>query len=79
MIVKEGYRFYKASAAVPQGQVDWVHLLAPSAVGMVFSFAAGLLALRWLSSWLGEGRWHYFGFYCLAVSACLFLFGGNLP
>jgi undecaprenyl-diphosphatase len=79
VIVKEGYRFYKASGDVPHGQVDWIHLLTPSAVGMIFSFAAGLLALRWLSRWLSDGRWHYFGFYCLAVSACLFIFGGQLP
>jgi undecaprenyl-diphosphatase len=75
VIVKEGYRFYKAAAALPQGQVDWVHLLTPSVAGMAFSFLAGLIALRWLSRWLAEGRWHYFGFYCLVVSACLFLFG----
>jgi undecaprenyl-diphosphatase len=78
VIAKEGYRFWKASAVIPQGQVDWVHLLAPSAVGMALSFVAGLVALRWLSRWLADGRWHYFGFYCFFVSACLFAFGGRL-
>jgi undecaprenyl-diphosphatase len=39
---------------------------------MVFSFLAGLLALRWLSSWLEQGRWHYFGYYCLAASLAVF-------
>jgi undecaprenyl-diphosphatase len=36
---------------------------------MLLSFLAGLVALRWLSRWLEHGRWHYFGFYCLAASA----------
>ena len=44
------------------------HLLAPGLLGMVFSFMAGLLALRWLSTWLEKGRWSYFGYYCLAFS-----------
>ena len=44
-------------------------LFTPGLIGMVFSFAAGLLALRWLSDWLENGRWRYFGWYCLAASA----------
>jgi undecaprenyl-diphosphatase len=43
--------------------------LTPGLLGMVFAFASGLLALRWLSSWLENGRWGYFGYYCLAASA----------
>jgi undecaprenyl-diphosphatase len=39
----------------------------------VSSFIAGLLALRWLSSWLERGRWHFFGFYCLAASAAVLI------
>lgn len=77
VIVREGYRFYKASAATGHTTHDWLPLLTPSLIGMVFSFLAGLLALRWLSRWLEAGRWQYFGFYCLAVSALLFLFGGR--
>lgn len=42
--------------------------LGMSLLGMVFSFAAGLLALRWLSRWLETGRWYLFGVYCLAAS-----------
>jgi undecaprenyl-diphosphatase len=38
---------------------------------MVFSFLAGLVALRWLSAWLERGRWKYFGFY--AVFAALMI------
>jgi undecaprenyl-diphosphatase len=36
--------------------------------GMVFSFIAGLAALRWLSSWLESGKWYLFGVYCLCAS-----------
>jgi undecaprenyl-diphosphatase len=36
---------------------------------MVFSFLAGLIALRWLSRWLEHGRWYLFGIYCLVASA----------
>ena len=35
---------------------------------MGLSFLAGLMALRWLSKWLEQGRWHSFGVYCLLVS-----------
>ena len=47
-------------------------LLLPGLVGMVFSFAAGLLALRWLSAWLERGRWAYFGYYCLVLAVIVF-------
>jgi undecaprenyl-diphosphatase len=39
---------------------------------MVFSFVAGLVALKWLSSWLESGRWLLFGIYCLSASAIVF-------
>lgn len=45
-------------------------------LGMVFSFGAGLGAIRWLSSWLERGRWGFFGIYCLALSALLFALAG---
>jgi hypothetical protein len=35
---------------------------------MVLSFVAGLLALRWLSRWLEQGRWYLFGCYWLAAA-----------
>jgi undecaprenyl-diphosphatase len=43
-------------------------LCLPSLVGMVLSFGTGLLALRWLSAWLQNGRWYLFGFYCSCAS-----------
>jgi undecaprenyl-diphosphatase len=78
VIVKEGWRFYKATVASGHTVHDWLPLLMPSVVGMVFAFLAGLVALRWLSRWLEAGRWQYFGFYCLFVSAMLFAFGDRL-
>jgi undecaprenyl-diphosphatase len=41
-------------------------------LGMILSFVAGLLALRWLSSWLENGRWYWFGIYCVVASAVVF-------
>ena len=45
-----------------------LHLTGPGLIGMACSFVAGLLALRILSRWLENGRWHYFGYYCLAAA-----------
>jgi len=39
---------------------------------MSFSFLAGLVALKWLSSWLESGRWYLFGIYCLLASGVVF-------
>jgi undecaprenyl-diphosphatase len=50
-------------------QESALHLLMPDLVGMILSFAAGLLALKWLSRWLEDGRWQWFGYYCLVVAA----------
>jgi undecaprenyl-diphosphatase len=59
------------------GTDKFLHLLAPSFFGMIFSFGAGLVALRWLSSWLEKGRWSYFGFYCLGLAAFVWFWGGH--
>ncbi len=66
-IGKEAIRLMKANK-MPGAHIPLTHLLAPSLVGMVFSFAAGLVALKWLSQWLEGGRWKLFGFYCVAAS-----------
>jgi undecaprenyl-diphosphatase len=44
-------------------------LFAPGLIGMIFSFIAGMLALKWLSHWLEGGRWKWFGYYCLVAAA----------
>ena len=36
-----------------------------SLIGFLSAFLAGLLALKWLSKWLDQGRWYWFGIYCL--------------
>ncbi len=48
-------------------------LVLPGLIGMIASFLAGLLALRWLSRWLEAGRWQYFGYYCLGAAAVVAL------
>ena len=51
VVAREAWRLFKPQegmAALPHGEI--AYLAAPGLVGMVFSFLAGLLALRWLSS-----------------------------
>ncbi len=45
--------------------------VTPSVVGLFFAFLAGLVALKWLSSWLENGRWYLFGIYCLLAAGGL--------
>lgn len=45
--------------------------IAPSIMGGIFAFLAGLLALKWLSRWLESGKWYIFGIYCLAFAAAV--------
>jgi undecaprenyl-diphosphatase len=66
VIAKEALRLLKANKE--GAHVPMLHLLTPSLVGMLFSFGAGLLALKWLSQWLEGGQWKLFGFYCVAAS-----------
>jgi undecaprenyl-diphosphatase len=68
VIVREAHRLLKAQAVVPADSASLWQLAGPSLLGMLFSFAAGVLALRWLSRWLEQGRWHFFGGYCLFAS-----------
>jgi undecaprenyl-diphosphatase len=67
-------RLLKAShaAAATGASIDLHAALVGSLLGMVFSFAAGMVALRWLSSWLESGRWYIFGIYCLVASTVVF-------
>lgn len=75
VIGREALRLVKAShEATAMGAATDLHsAVALSLIGMVLSFFAGLLALRWLSSWLENGRWYLFGIYCLVASAAVFL------
>jgi len=69
----EALRLAKAShAATAAGApIDLHGAVVSSLLGMVFAFFAGLVALKWLSSWLESGRWYLFGIYCLLASAVI--------
>ena len=75
VIVKEGYRLWVAQQATLASTGGLFANVWPSLVGMCFSFLAGLVALKWLSRWLEHGRWHLFGYYCLAASAAVLIAG----
>lgn len=74
VIARESMRLIKASheAAASGTTLDLHNTVAIALIGMVLSFFAGLAALRWLSSWLEEGRWYLFGIYCLVASGGVF-------
>ena len=71
LIVVELHRLIKLHASETE-QHHLAHLAAPALVGMTASFFAGLLGLRLLSRWLEQGRWQYFGYYCLFASLLVF-------
>lgn len=54
------------------GGLNLASAMVPGLIGMLCSFVAGLLALKWLSRWLEGGRWYLFGIYCLLASAGVF-------
>ena len=74
VVAREALRLMKASheAAAAGAPIDLHGSLVTSLLGAVFAFFAGLVALRWLSSWLEEGRWYLFGIYCLVASVVVF-------
>ena len=61
-----------ASQLVPASALHVQGIFLPSIIGMVFSFLAGLVALKWLSGWLENGRWYLFGIYCLVASVVVY-------
>jgi undecaprenyl-diphosphatase len=74
VVGREALRLVHHNSAAPGAQSvheSMVQLFLPGLVGMVFSFGAGLLALKWLSRWLEGGRWVFFGYYCLAAAAAV--------
>lgn len=66
-IGREALRLHHADTS------GFAHAVAPSLLGMVFAFLAGLVALKWLSAWLERGRWYYFGIYCIVASIVVFV------
>jgi len=77
VIAREVLRLLKAHHEPALTIANAAGLLYPSLLGMILSFLAGLAALRWLSSWLERGRWHFFGIYCLGASFVVFLLQKN--
>ena len=74
VVAREALRLVKASheAAAASAPIDLSGSIAVSLVGAVFAFIAGLVALRWLSAWLEQGRWYLFGIYCVLASGVVF-------
>jgi len=74
VVAQESMRLLKAThaAAATGAPIDLHGTIMASLLGAVFAFLAGLVALKWLSSWLENGRWYLFGIYCLLASAGVF-------
>lgn len=70
VVIREVWRLVKAQHIT--GGLNLASAMVPGLIGMVCSFFAGLIALKWLSRWLEGGRWYIFGLYCLAASAVVF-------
>jgi undecaprenyl-diphosphatase len=68
VVEREAKRLLQQNHDATAPHVSLGHLFLPSLIGMVFSFVAGLFALKLLSRWLEGGRWMYFGWYCLAAA-----------
>jgi len=71
VVAMEAMRLVHASHAAGAA-VDLHAALLTCLLGAAFAFLAGLAALKWLSSWLESGRWHWFGVYCLVASGVVF-------
>jgi undecaprenyl-diphosphatase len=71
---REVLRLVKASheATAAGTPIDLHGSMVTGLLGAFFAFLAGLMALKWLSSWLEEGRWYLFGIYCLVASVVVF-------
>ena len=74
VVLRETWRLVKAAhtASAAGAPINLHSAFVTSILGALFSFIAGLLALKWLSNWLESGRWHWFGIYCLMASAAVF-------
>jgi undecaprenyl-diphosphatase len=74
VVLLEIIRLVKAAhaSAAAGAPIDISGSMGVSLLGAVFSFFAGLLALKWLSNWLVSGKWYWFGIYCLVFSAVVF-------
>ncbi len=71
LIAKELLRMIKAHPEMTHAS-QLVKLSLPGMLGMVCSFGSGLVALWLLSSLLENGRWKYFGYYCVVAALAVF-------
>ena len=72
VILRELLRLLRAHSGAGE-VISLSILILPGVIGMICSFLAGLVALRWLSRWLEQGRWRWFGVYCLVAAAAVFM------
>ncbi len=72
VVAREALRLVKAVHGSPTATAELHAAFLTSMLGMVFAFLAGLVALKWLSSWLESGRWYLFGIYCVAAAGFVF-------
>jgi undecaprenyl-diphosphatase len=70
-IAREGWRLLESQHGHLGAEL--MSGITSSLLGALFAFLAGLLALKWLSRWLEEGRWYWFGVYCLLFAAAVAL------
>ncbi|MEI9973374.1 MAG: undecaprenyl-diphosphate phosphatase [Ignavibacteriota bacterium] len=69
VVAREALRLVRVQSAESR---DLLHAFAPSLLGALCAFLAGLAALRWLSRWLEGGRWYLFGIYCMIAAVVVF-------
>lgn len=71
VIAREAVRLIKAQRVETGAHLASAFL--PGMIGAACAFLAGLIALKWLSTWLERGRWYLFGIYCLVASVAVTL------
>jgi undecaprenyl-diphosphatase len=69
VVMREVMRVVNAGSA--SGTANLASAAFPSLLGAAFAFLAGLIALKWLSRWLEDGRWYLFGIYCLIAAVAV--------
>lgn len=66
VVIREVLRLRTQGTALTSAEIH--SAVGLDVLGGVLAFAAGLLALKWISAWLERGRWYYFGIYCMAAA-----------
>ena len=72
IVASRGTSSTQAYSRKKSAPVDLHGTLVFSLLGAGFAFLGGLVALKWLSNWLENGRWYLFGIYCLVASGVVF-------